>query len=229
MRTTIYLFTITLLLLTSCNNEGVKTMVLNEEQSATPDQDVVSLSTQQIQNAGILTGQLEKREMHSILKVNGVVDVPPQNIVSVSMPLGGYLTRTDLLPGKYVRKGSILAVLEDPQYIQLQQDYLTAKSKLQYLQTDYNRQKELNATKATSDKAYQQVQSEFNSQRILVYSLAEKLRLIGIRPESLTENSISRTVYLYAPINGYVRKINVNIGKYVAPTDVLFELINPAN
>jgi cobalt-zinc-cadmium efflux system membrane fusion protein len=109
----------------------------------------------------------------------------------------------------------------------LQQDYLTAKNRLQYVEADYNSQKGLNETKATSDKIFQQAQSDFNNQKILVSSLAEKLRLLGIMPETLNENNISRSVNIYAPIAGFVTKVNVNIGKYVNPTDVLFELINP--
>jgi membrane fusion protein, heavy metal efflux system len=61
----------------------------------------------------------------------------------------------------------------------------------------------------------------------LVKGLAEKLRLININPASLNENSISRSVPMYSPINGFVSKVNVNIGKFVNATDVLFELINP--
>ncbi|AXY78641.1 efflux RND transporter periplasmic adaptor subunit [Paraflavitalea soli] len=189
--------------------------------------DVVTLTTVQAANAGIATGTPSKREMHTALQVSGVVDVPPQNIVSISVPLGGYVKRTTLLPGSRINKGAILATLEDQQYIQLQQDYLTAKSRLQYAEADFNRQQGLNETKAVSDKVYQQARSEFESQKILLRSLGEKLRLIGINPESLNENNISRSIYLYAPISGYVSKVNVNTGKYVSPTDVLFELISP--
>jgi len=64
-------------------------------------------------------------------------------------------------------------------------------------------------------------------QRILIKSYAEKLRLIGINPDKLSSGSISRSVNLYSPINGFVSKVNVNIGKYTSPTDVLFELVNP--
>jgi cobalt-zinc-cadmium efflux system membrane fusion protein len=156
-----------------------------------------------------------------------MVDVPPQNVISISIPLGGYLKKTSLLPGLKVAKGAVLATLEDQQYIQLQQDYLTTKSKLVYYEAEYNRQQKLNETKAASDKVFQQAHSDFDGQRILLKSLGEKLMLIGINPQKLSENSISRSINIYAPISGYVTKVNVNIGKYVNPTDVLFELVNP--
>jgi cobalt-zinc-cadmium efflux system membrane fusion protein len=191
--------------------------------------DWVELTPDQIKNAGIVTGKPETREIHSTLKVNGVIDVPPQNIISVSAPLGGYSKNMNLLAGMPVRKGSLLGRLEDQQYIQIQQDYLVSKSKLEFLEADYNRQKGLNETQSVSNKVLQQVKNDYESQRVLQRALQEKLKLIGINPMTLRYNNISRHVNIYSPINGYVNKVNVNIGKYVSATDVLFELINPAD
>ncbi len=126
-----------------------------------------------------------------------------------------------------INKGEVLAVMEDEQFITLQQEFLLTKSKLELAEYDFNRQKELNDLKAGSDKVFQQAKNELQTQKILLKSISEKLQLIGIAPNLLTENTISRTVNLKSPINGYVAKVNVNTGKYVAPTDVLFELVNP--
>lgn len=191
--------------------------------------NTVSLTDAQLRTAGVATGRVETRSMSSILRVSGKIDVPPQNIVSISVPLGGYLRETKLLPGMHVAKGERIAVLEDPQYIELQQDYLTAKAKLVYTAAEYTRQQELNESKAASDKAFQQVAAEFASQKILARSLAEKLRLIGINPERLDENTISRSISIPSPIEGFVTKVNVNIGKYTRPEEVLFEIVNPGD
>jgi cobalt-zinc-cadmium efflux system membrane fusion protein len=127
----------------------------------------------------------------------------------------------------HVSRGEIIAQMEDQSLVQLQQDYLVTKAKLEYLEKEYNRQKELNADKVNSDKTLQQVTADYTSQKIMLKGYAEKLRLINISPERLTEEKISRQVALYSPINGYVSKVYVNTGKFVQPTDVLFELINP--
>lgn len=218
-----------LILCSSCSNQQQeeKTAAKEENPKTKIEEDVVQLLPEQIKNSGVETGPFKKHEMHTILKVNGVVDVPPENMISISIPLGGYVKKMMLIPGMRVAKGSILATVEDQQYIQLQQDYLTAKSKLKFAEADYIRQKGLNATKATSDKLFQQAESDFSSQKILVRSLAEKIRLIGLNPNTLNENNISRAISIYAPISGYVTKVNVNTGKYVTSSDVLFELINP--
>jgi cobalt-zinc-cadmium efflux system membrane fusion protein len=161
--------------------------------------------------------------------VNGKIDVPPQNLVSISVPLGGYLKTTQLLPGMHVNKGDVIAVMQDQQYIQLQQDYLTARAKIGYLENEYKRQRELNQSQASSDKVYQQAESDFRSQQVLMTSLAAKLQLAGINISKINETNISGSINIYSPISGFVSMVNVNIGKYVSPTDVLFELINPVD
>ncbi len=208
----------------ACKNQETQNKA--EENSA---DNIVSLNEKQMANAGVLTSFGQKKSISSVLKINGKIEVPPQNIVSVSIPLGGYLKSTHLLPGTKIKKGEVIAVIEDPQYIQIQQEYLTSLAKLSFLDKEFTRQKELNQSKASSDKVMQQTESDYKSQKIATKSLSEKLKLIGVNPESLDENSISRSVNVYAPIEGYVSKVNVNIGKYVNPSDVIFELINPTD
>lgn len=211
-----------LLVLTSCGTKK------EEVKKAAPQSaDIVSLTAPQYQNAGIVIGQAEQKHISSTIKVNGQIDVPPQNLVSVSFPLGGYLKSTSLLPGMQVRKGEPIAVIEDQQFIQIQREYLSAKSRQSYLQHEYDRQKELNISKASSDKVFQQAEADYKDNEVTIKALAEKLKLIGINPDRLTESNISRTVNMVAPITGFVSKVNVNLGKYVNPTDVLFEIVNP--
>jgi cobalt-zinc-cadmium efflux system membrane fusion protein len=122
-----------------------------------------------------------------------------------------------------------LAVIEDAQYIQLQQDYLTAKAQFALTESEYNRQRELNQSKATSDKVFEQAKANYQTQLVLIKSLEEKLKLIGLNPQKLTADNISNSINIYSPITGFVSAVNVNIGKYVTASDVLFELVNPSD
>jgi membrane fusion protein, heavy metal efflux system len=215
------------LLLLSCADKKTEDKETEVKKQTVENSNTVSLTTEQEKNAGIATGKLEMTYISSTLKVSGQIDVPPQNMVTVSVPLGGYLQNTRLLPGMFVKKGQSLAVVQDEQFIQMQQDYLTAKARLGFLQKEYERQRDLNQSKATSDKQFQQTESEYRMQQATVRGLYERLRLIGINPDRLSAGSISRSINIYSPINGYVSKVNVSIGKYVNPSDVLFEIINP--
>lgn len=214
-----------LLFVSACGNSKKE-----EKQPEKPtNENITQLSNDQLKNAGIQTGKLEQHAISAVLKVNGVIDVPPQNMVSISVPLGGYLKSTKLLAGMHVSKGEAIAVMEDQQYIQLQQDYLTARAQFTYSESEFNRQRELNQSKATSDKVFEQTRATYETQYVVVRSLEEKIKLIGINPAKLTPATITRSVHIYSPINGFVSEVNVNIGKYVNPSDVLFELVNPTD
>lgn len=213
-----------LLLLQACSSKKAPEA---SQKVVVPNQ--VILTDAQFKSAGIQTALMQQKEISAILKVSGKIDVPPQNMVSISVPLGGYLKTTKLLPGQHVSKGEAVAVIEGEQYIQLQQDYLTTKEKIGYLQKEFERQRDLNKTQAASDKTFQQAETEFKTQQVLISAFREKLKLVGINVDKLSENNISRSINIFSPIDGYVSKVNVNIGKYVSPTEVLFELINPTD
>ncbi|WP_317897874.1 efflux RND transporter periplasmic adaptor subunit [Aurantibacillus circumpalustris] len=220
-----YILGLVTVFLFSCGNPTIP----EQESENKISTNTITLTDAQFKSAKIQVGKLVNKTISSTIKVNGIIDVPPQNMVSVSMPLGGYLKTTKLLPGMHVGKGEVIATMEDLQYIQLQQEYLTVKSKLDFVTAEYNRQKELNESKATSDKLFQQAQMEYETQCISLSALAEKLKLINIDPKNLSENNLSKAVNIYSPIDGFVSKVNVNIGKYVNPSDILFELVNPSD
>lgn len=218
-------FIIAALFLSACGN-APKTTSTENAAAETAVPTTVTLTPAQLQNAQLIVGKAETRNMGGTLKVNGFIEAPPQNLISISCPLGGYLQQTKLLPGMRVRKGEVLATLEDAQYISLQQDYLTTQTRLTFLAADLARQETLQRDQATSDKALQAARAEYRTQQIAEKSLAEKLRLIGLNPDQLTPEAISKSIALRSPIHGFVSAVKTNIGKYVSPTDVLFELIN---
>lgn len=205
----------------SCENK------VEQEPATIENENIVTVTDAQYKNADIIISTIEEKEISSVIKLNGKIDVPPQNMVSVSAPLGGYLRSTNLLPGMHVGRGQVIARMEDQQYVQLQQDYLLAKTKLQYAEQDYKRQRELNQSQASSDKVMQQAQTEANTQRILMNSIAQQLRLVNINPASVSSGRITRSTNVYSPISGFVTKVNANIGKYISPSEVMFELVNP--
>jgi cobalt-zinc-cadmium efflux system membrane fusion protein len=164
-----------------------------------------------------------------LLKVNGFIDVPPQNLVSITTQMGGIIKSTPLLQGSSVRKGQVIAVLQNQDYVQLQQDYLESKSQLELSESEYKRQQTLAQQNVNSQKVLQQSKAQYQSMLARESALKQRLRLININPGSLTAGSIRSTINIYAPISGYVTKVNVNAGKFVNPNDVMFEIVNSSN
>ncbi|MBC9932201.1 efflux RND transporter periplasmic adaptor subunit [Chitinophaga qingshengii] len=210
----------------ACKNKPAAENKTTAKPSAA-EENTVTLDSTQKKNAGITLDSVRMVNMHASLRATGVVDVPPQNLISISFPMSGYLKSTRLLPGSQVSKGEVIGIMEDQSYIQLQQEYLTAKANMEYLSADMERQRTLSEADAISKKRYQQVLNEYKTAQVTLKSVGEKLRIININPDKLNVGNISRSAPIYSPINGYVTKVNVNIGRYVMPADVLFELVNP--
>lgn len=213
--------------MSSCNADS-KESTEAKETEVIPE-NIVELRDDQIKLANIETKAIEFRSLSGTLKATGIVESTPQNIAFVSMPLGGFVKRTTLIPGAHVTKGQTLAIIENQQFIEIQQNYLESKNKLEYVEADYNRQSELFKNEVSSAKSMQLITSEYKSLKIQVKALEQKLALIGINPSGLNENNISRSVALVSPISGFVKTVNVSIGKSVSESDVLFEIVNNNN
>lgn len=210
------------LFLFSCGN---KTENKEEEHEVLPE-NTCELNADQYKLAGIQLDGIRQMDLGNMLKLNGIINVPPQNMVSISATYGGYIKSTSLVQGSPIKKGQVLAIIENPEFIELQQDYLESKSQLEFSETEYNRQKELYNQNVSAAKTYQQALSTYKGLKVKVSALEQKLALIGIDVNSLKDDKIMRSVPLISPISGYVKTVNVNVGKYVNPTDVVFEIIN---
>jgi cobalt-zinc-cadmium efflux system membrane fusion protein len=211
-------------LLISCN-KGNKPATGAKATEVLPE-DIVEMREDQVSLAKIELGSVEMKSLGRVLKVNGLISVAPQNRATVCMPMGGFIRNTTLLPGNAVSKGQVLAVIDNQDFVDVQQSYLEARNRLVFAEADYKRHSDLYKDDVYSEQNLQQVTVEYRNLKALVKSLEQKLLLIGIAPDQLREDNISSTVNLLSPINGFVKTVNINIGKYVNPTEVLFEIVN---
>lgn len=211
----------------SCHS-GSKNKAETEKAEVIPD-DIVEMRKDQIKLAKIETGSIELRSLSGTLKVNGTVTTAPQNLATVCLPMGGFVKSTSLIAGSAVSKGQALAIVENQDFVDIQQNYLEAKNKLEYAEAEYKRHTELFKDDVYSQKNVQQVTSEYKTLKALVKALEQKLSLIGINASKLKEDNISSSISVISPISGYIKSVNINIGKYVTPSDVMFEIVNSNN
>jgi len=198
----------------------------NSAREGQRDVTRVTITRQQFQTANIRFGKVTLRNVSGIIKANGTLDVPPQNLVTISAPLGGFVKSTELLQGMKVAKGQVVAVLEHPDYIQLQEDYLVNKNQLDFQLSDYHRQEELAKENVNAAKALQLSRSMYLGTKAKVEGLQAKLRLINLDPGVVEKDGIQPTIRLYCPISGFVTQVNVNLGMFVNPADVMFRIVD---
>jgi len=212
------------LLLSGCGKDAGKEQPAEEHHQE--EDNTVEFTQEQYTTAGIELGTIESKQISGTIKVNGQLDIPPQQKVSVSVPLGGFLKSTTLLQGTRVKKGQVIATIENLDFVQLQQDFLEAEGQLEFADNDYKRQQELAKENVAAQKVLQQAKSTYTSWRSKVAGLSEKLRVLNINIENLRQGKVTSLVNLFSPIDGYVTEVNVNIGKFVNPSDVLFEIVD---
>ncbi|MES2512882.1 MAG: efflux RND transporter periplasmic adaptor subunit [Bacteroidota bacterium] len=211
------------MLFASCGNKAEETKAeVHHEEAA----NTVEFTDEQYRVANVTLGNIEMKALSGAIKVNGMLDVPPQNLVSVSAPMGGFLKSTELLQGLKVKKGEVIAVIQNADYIQIQQDYVDNKSQLEYLEAEYKRQEELAKENVNSQKTLLQSKTQYQSMMAKVSGLRSKLALLGISTNQVESGNFQNSITLYAPISGYVTQVNVNIGMFVNPTDVMFKIVD---
>jgi len=208
-----------MLLLNACNTKTETPTTTNEIQNS------ISLTDQQLKNIDLEIVNLQQGAIPNTIRLNARTESRPEDRVSISNIMGGFIKSIQVLPGELVTKGQVLAILEDPSYIQLQEDYLSTKALLVQATSDFNRQKELNDSQAASTKVLEQARTEMQLLQIKKRAIEEKLQLINIVPSSVQIQTIKRNLALIAPISGIVNEVFSNKGQYVSGSQPILEII----
>ncbi len=200
-----------------------------EQKKETAVQTQVQLSADQLAQITVSSESPQQLPINRTIQGTATIEVNANERIQVTSPFGGYVVSSNVIPGQQVKIGQILGVIENPEYIALQQDYLLAKNEYELLQKNAKRQEELAASHATSDKNYEEVKSAEQSALIRMMGLREKLNLLGIRADKLTANSISSKVNVVAKNNGVVSAVNASVGSYVAADAVWMSYVGTEN
>ncbi|MEQ8925634.1 MAG: efflux RND transporter periplasmic adaptor subunit [Fulvivirga sp.] len=160
------------------------------------------------------------------IQVRGYIEVPPENKVIISAYYGGYVRSLSLLNGQYVKKGEYLFSLTNPDYLNMQQEYLTAKENIEFMQSDYNRQKELANENIASEKSFSKVEADYRTAKSKFQGLKEQLKLLNININKLEQGDFSPTINIYAPIGGMISMINISTGQYLDAKVPAVEIVN---
>jgi cobalt-zinc-cadmium efflux system membrane fusion protein len=222
---TLQLF-IALIVLVAMNSCTSSTTEDTSKKQTSSKNNVLSLSVKQIKTLGIQTESLSKSSLGMSIFANGMIDVPPQNKSFISVPFGAYIREVKVLDGMRVSKGDVLLVVEHPEIIQLQQDFLEVQGSLEYLKAEMDRQKLMLDKEASSAKNYQMAKSNWQVAQAKLAGLTVKLEMANVQVAHLKNGVIQREQKIKSPFNGVVTKVNASVGSYADPKDNLLEVID---
>jgi len=211
------------LTLVSCGNGITEN---TETQTDGVADDRIKVTQAQFDQIGMAMGTFQEKEFPIIVKATGMIDVPPENRSVVSATMGGYIKTLPLLIGDAVKKGQVLLSIENPEFVTLQQEYMEVSGQLDYLKSEYGRQKTLYDENITSQKSYLKAESDYKTAQAKYDGLRKQLTLINISPSEVEAGNVTTTTTIFAPISGSVTKVNVTRGSYVAPATPILEIID---
>lgn len=212
------------LLIFSCGNK--ESAPETEKTEKTEKNTQIQISIAQFEKENMQLEMPTEHAFTTVVKTNGIIDVPPENKASISSFVGGYVTKIPLLVGDKVKKGQLVATLENTEFVEIQQQYLEISAQLSFLKNEFSRQKTLFDEKITSEKNFLKAESNYRSSLANYKGLRKKLEMMHINPNTLEAGKITASINLYSPINGFVTKVNVTNGGFVSATNPLFEIIN---
>ncbi|MBT8182847.1 MAG: efflux RND transporter periplasmic adaptor subunit [Eudoraea sp.] len=209
-------------LLMACGEPANK----SEKATLNLEEGQIAVTKAQYNANNMQLGKLSERFFPSVVHCTGMIDVPPQSRAIVSSFAGGYVQKTPLLIGNKVVKGQLLATLQNPEFVEMQQNFLETAEQLNYLKSEYERQKTLVEEEISSQKNFLRAESNYKSALALYNGLKKKLQMLNIDSKKVEAGNITSEIALYAPIHGSITKINVSKGTYVSPADEIMEIIN---
>ncbi|MBP6758713.1 MAG: efflux RND transporter periplasmic adaptor subunit [Flavobacterium sp.] len=221
------LLMVSCLLLISCGSKENKSQ--EEEQKITteePEQTIASLTAEQIKTVGIQYGTMEQKQLTATLKANGALRVPNNNKANVTSLYGGVVKSINVQLGDFVKKGQVIATIANPQFIQLQEEYLSTSSKITFAEQELARQKELNEGNAGALKNYQSANAELKAIRTRRASLQQQIQLMGINPNSLNNENLRSALSVTSPITGTISNVFSKIGSYVDVSSPVAEIVD---
>ncbi|WET68469.1 efflux RND transporter periplasmic adaptor subunit [Sphingobacterium sp.] len=187
---------------------------------------VAALSVAQIKAVGIVFGGIEEKELTATIKANGLLSVPNNNKANATTLYGGVVKTLNVQLGDNVRKGQVIATITNPQFVQLQEEYVSLASKITLAEQEMARQQELNEGNAGARKNLQAATADFNSLRARKASLQQQIQLMGINPNSVNLSNMRTSLAVTSPINGTVSNVFAKIGSYVDVSSPVIEIVD---
>jgi len=217
---------VSILLFAACDNKQDDNMMLKNNSKLKDKAELVYVTTEQFNASGMKLGKMTEKTFADKIQATGMMDVPPEYKAAVSFYFGGTVKDIHLLVGQSVKRGQTLFTLVNPKYVQIQQDFLSAKSSMRYLKAEYERQQELFSENVSSKKKYLKAEMKYFTVRSKFEALSKNLQLLNIDPASLTFNTISSSVRVKAPISGFITEVNITKGESLSANDVAVQIIN---
>ncbi|MGR9046879.1 MAG: efflux RND transporter periplasmic adaptor subunit [Gammaproteobacteria bacterium] len=195
-------------------------------QAASIDQ--IQITEEQFENLGITTGRLQAIKEVPVLYAPGRVIVPPNNDYIVSAAQAGLVSKLEVAIGDRVQRGQVLAVINSPELLALQRQYLKAISEQQLAGAVYRRDKKLLAEGVISDSRWDQTRNRYGIANSVVNESEQLLQIAGMSEAAIQQlasrRRLSSQLEVYSPITGVVLEKMAGVGTRISGQTPLYRV-----
>lgn len=191
------------------------------------EEGALHLSQAQAKTIGLQFGNFSSIKVNDFVKATGVLGLPSNAQTSVSARSTGTIRGTKkYVEGGYIKKGEIIASLENPDFIGAQQSYLEIMAELALERLEVDRQKTLASANAGVTRDLQQAEAKVRILSTKAKGISKQLEYLGISTTELTPDNIRDQIAIVSPASGYISEVNIHDGMYVERSSTLMEIIS---
>jgi membrane fusion protein, heavy metal efflux system len=190
---------------------------IREAEAAVPDS--VELSDTQLKSVKVET--VSEREFPVEKSAVGSIDFNEEMLTQVFTPYQGRIVGLFAKVGDEVKKGDTLFTIDSPDLLQASSTLIAAAGVLDFTNRNLERLKGLYATRAVSQKEYEQSVSDQQTAQGAYRAARDAVRIFGKTETEIdrvvAERHVDPTLVVTSPINGRITARNAAPGLFIQP------------
>ena len=197
-----------------------------EEHEEEMDFQNIPLSEKQVKAVDLKMGEVENKELDATLQANGTLVLRSQNLGDVAALMGGVVKSINVEEGQTVKKGQVVATIENTEVVTLQREYYSAYRESEMARLEMDRQRSLQQAGAGIKKTLQQAEKEYRIAQANLVGTGKQLQQLGISTASVAKGKFTTVFPLRAPISGTVSEMTASLGSYADMQTPLMKIRN---
>lgn len=198
----------------------------DHEHEEEVDFDHIPLTEKQVNAVDLKMGVAQNREMDATISAKGALVLRAQNMGDVASLMGGVVKAIYVKEGQVVKKGQVVATVENTDVVSLQREYFTAYKESELAKVDMERQLLLSKQGAGVKRTLQQAQKDYQVAHANLLGIGRQLAQMGISTSAVAKGKFTTAFPLRAPISGVVSQLTASLGSYADMQTPLMKIRN---
>lgn len=190
------------------------------------DFDHIPLTEKQVNAVDLKMGMAQNREMDATISAKGSLVLRAQNMGEVASLMGGVVKAIYVKEGQLVKKGQVVATVENTDVVSLQREYFTAYKESELAKVDMERQLLLSKQGAGVKRTLQQTRKDYQVAHANLLGIGRQLAQMGISTSAVAKGKFTTAFPLHAPISGVVSQLTASLGSYADMQTPLMKIRN---